>query len=106
MDSSEVIEDSDMSSGPSPGRTLPNPRQSSRKRNLSTVKELRRMESSLNSSINEVTDKVCRLEAKQPGPPTKKQATEHHPESWAVGEDGDLSNVPLINWSDHDGDSD
>ena len=71
------------------------------------IKELRRMESALSASIQEVSRRVDRLEG---APPAKRKATEVRrgsdtlsPIGWAGRED-DMASVPRPQWSDSDQD--
>ena len=47
------------------------------------IRELRRMESSLKSSIESVSNRMDRLEADHGGPPARKKARTEHPYHWA-----------------------
>ena len=51
------------------------------------IQELRRMESSLKSSIEAVSNRVDRLEANCAGPPLKKRATTESRRHWADRDD-------------------
>ena len=51
------------------------------------IQELRKMESSLKSSIEAVSNRVRRLEADRAGPPAKKRATTESSSHWADRDD-------------------